>query len=644
MDESRIDRLEERLSALEAGLEEVRDTLAKRARLEHAAPVGRPTLQELVAEAQELVREAEAATVPAAETGEPAPALPKPKMGLTPLKERLPEPPRDLESWLGQNALLVVGVLALVAAVAFTLKYAFDQGWVSPAARVGAGLIAGLVVAAYGERLIRRGLGRFGAGLLGAGAAIAYLSAWAAAGPFQFVSAGVGIAALAVISGLVLMSALRHSESYLAGLAAAGAYMAPILLGEPGSVAVLLAYSVVVSAGAGAVAVLRGWHGTYLVVILGFFVLGGLAGDEYLWLLGAYTAFGGGALLAAAWSRGWQLHGLLAWALAWLGLWFAGQAVEGWHTWIFVLGPAALVWPVWRKALLTARETAGDAGSMDPWEILDTVVFYATALLWTAVATDTLSQPVEGYPLVVTAVLALPYLAPGLLRGHASMHLAALGMLAVGVLVQWDGLGIAAALVLLAVFAAVTTRTGSLARNRWAGLALAAMAAYELFRFDAEVRPADDAALVGRWAAVLYLQVVSIAAIAGPLWKKTEPRWEAPGGFTVRIATWLLAAVVALAGGTIDIPAFVVQSGGSEFAAGLAVSAYWLVLAGGLLAYGFWKDLRAVRITGLAVAALAVGKVLFVDLAELRALYRVGSLALLAVITLLAARAYHRRE
>lgn len=108
--------------------------------------------------------------------------------------------------------------------------------------------------------------------------------------------------------------------------------------------------------------------------------------------------------------------------------------------------------------------------------------------------------------------------------------------------------------------------------------------------------------------------------------------------------TAAIAAVVAISGGTIEIPEFVVQHGGSELAAGLAVSAYWLILSGGLLAYGFWKDLKAVRITGLAVAGLAIGKVLFVDLAELRALYRVGSLALLAAITLLGARAYYRRD
>jgi uncharacterized membrane protein len=559
----------------------------------------------------------------------------------------MPGRPRDLESWLGQNALLVVGVLALVAAVAFTLKYAFDQGWVSPAARVGAGLVAGVGIAAYGERLIRRGLGRFGAGLQGGGAAIAYLSTWAAAGPFQFVPAGVGIAALAIISGLVLLSALRHSEQYLAGLAAAGAYIAPILLGEGQATGnVLLAYSLAISAAACAVAVLRGWRGTFLVVILGYFLMAlvavGAQTDDALWVL--YLTVGGGALLTAAFWRGWHLEAGVAWLLAWGAVLLSAQWAEGWRAWAFVVGPAALVWPVWRRAIGVPPETGARLHADEPSGPVLTTMFYATAIGWAVAATEALPPPADAYPLAAAVAISLLYLVPAVRRGNAAMHLAGLGVLAIGVIAQWDWLGTAAGLSVLAVFAAATTRSGPLAENRWSGTVLAAMAVYALFGANAQARPADDPALIGRWAATLYLVLASIVAIAGPLWKTTERRWEAPEGINLRLVTWLLAAVVALSGGTIEIPAFVIERGGSELAAGLAVSVYWLLLAGGLLAYGFWKDVRGVRITGLAVAALAIGKVLFVDLSELQALYRVGSLALLAVIALLAARAYHRRE
>jgi len=63
-----------------------------------------------------------------------------------------PDPPRgpDLEQWFGQRGLLIVGVLALLAATAFFLKYAFDRGWIPPAARVALAVAAG--IAAPGAR------------------------------------------------------------------------------------------------------------------------------------------------------------------------------------------------------------------------------------------------------------------------------------------------------------------------------------------------------------------------------------------------------------------------------------------------------------------------------------------------------------
>lgn len=615
------DPIEQRLAALESAVEEIRDALAHRARQQRSAP---------------SQRSAPPPGIPAAPTRKPA---------FDNLKAALPGRPRDLESWLGQNALLVVGILALVAAIGFTLKYAFDQGWVSPAARVGAGLVAAVAIAAYGERLVQRGLRQFGAGLQGAGAAIAYLSAWAAAGPFQFVPTGLGIAVLAVISGLVLLSALRNSEEYLAGMAAMGAYLAPILLGgATDSANILLAYSLAMSAGVGAVALLRQWRLTFTVVILGFFAMGFLGLDADVAFHSLYVTVGGAALLSGALWRDWNVEALLAWLLAWVSAMASTPGIEGWGAWLLVVGPAALVWPIWRRAIGLPPGSGARLHADEPLGLVATTMFYASAVAWVVVATEALPAPADAYPLAVAALISLCFVVPGLLRGHAAMHLAGLAVLATGVVAQWGWLGAAGGLSVLALFAALTTRSGPLAENRWSATALVGVGVYSLFGANAEVRPENDPALVGPWARALYLNLASIVAIAGPLWRKTDERWEAPGGFPLRTATWLLAAAVALSGGTIEIPEFVLQHGGSTLAAGLAVSAYWLILAGGFLAYGFWKDLRAVRITGLAFAGLAIGKVLFVDLAELRALYRVGSLALLAVTALLGARAYHRQE
>ena len=81
----------------------------------------------------------------------------------------------------------------------------------------------------------------------------------------------------------------------------------------------------------------------------------------------------------------------------------------------------------------------------------------------------------------------------------------------------------------------------------------------------------------------------------------------------------------------------------ASLASGLAVSAWWLVFAAALVGVGFRRAHKPLRVAGLAVAGLAVVKVLVFDLSSLDALYRVGSVFILGLVFLLLAYLYHRQ-
>lgn len=561
---------------------------------------------------------------------------------------------RDLEAWFGENALLVVGVLALVAAVGFALKYAFEQGWISPALRVLAGLAIGLAVAGYGERLRRRGLRRFGAAALGAGAAIAYLAVWAAAGPYAFVPAGVGIAALAVLSGLVLVSAWRGDEPYLATIAAAGAYLAPFLLGDASASAnLLLGYTALVSAGVATIAIVRGWQLTLGIVLVGFFVgaaaTAGRANEAFLAL---YLAGGGAAAVKATRVLGWRAYEVAAWAAAWVGLFLGAVAVDGWAGWAYVAAPALLVAQGWFEAgggrASGVHERQGTAAARTHQGVNRSAMLAASALLWAVVAVKALPPAADAYPLIVIGVIGLLYVAPALAGRIPDLLVAGVGVLALGVLAQWNMTGVTLGWAVLVVIAGIATRRGPLSTVRWTAVALGALAVFRFLTVDVYTRPETDLAFVGSWPLALYGVIVALVLLAGPQWREIDRRFTVYEGIDLRIVTWLLAGVLVFLGGTTEIRlAFAQRVGqGSELAGlagGLAVSAFWLLYAGVLLAYGFRTDRRAVRVAGLVVAALAILKVVFYDLANLEALYRVASFALLALITLLGAYAYHRR-
>ena len=82
----------------------------------------------------------------------------------------------------------------------------------------------------------------------------------------------------------------------------------------------------------------------------------------------------------------------------------------------------------------------------------------------------------------------------------------------------------------------------------------------------------------------------------------------------------------------------------ASLASGLAVSAWWLVFASALVVAGFRLSLKPARVAGLAVAGMAVLKVVFFDLSSLDALYRVGSVFILALVALSLAYLYYRSD
>src|SRR5213078_3338213 len=151
----------------------------------------------------------------------------------SPLSSSPPPPAADFEQWFGQRGLLVVGVLALLTAAGFFLKYAFDRGWIAPVVRSLLAIVAGIALGAWGEARIRGGLRRYGAAMIGAGGGLAYLGLWAAAGPYGLLERRIGVLLLAACTIVVTLLALRHEIEGLAIWALAGAYLAPILLPPP---------------------------------------------------------------------------------------------------------------------------------------------------------------------------------------------------------------------------------------------------------------------------------------------------------------------------------------------------------------------------------------------------------------------------
>lgn len=624
-DDERITRLEQRLQVLETL---VREQFASRASSRPAPPI-----------------------VPA--SAPPPPPVPslvaasKPRdFALPPTTPRVQAPSRSLEEWLGQRGLLAVGVTFVVLAAGYLLKLSFDRGWVSPLARCSGGALAGALLGALGWRLHSRGTRTYGAALIGGGAAIIYLSVWAAARLYGFLTPAPALVGLALVSVALAAIAVAIGIEALAATAAIGAFLAPAVLGDSSaSPSLLLLYLGAMAATLGAVAAQRRWRSATFVVTLAFF---GHAGSSVFrsappGMLGLYGVLGGAAALLVSLRERWRETRFLAFAGGWTVLWIAQDAGLGGRPGL--LGAVVLTAPVWWRAL-TSSTVWPDAPEEDhdQTSLIESCYFYLSPILVGYALYPVWPVTFAAHDGLVPLLIALPYLALGFGTRHRPFAVVGVVTLATAVLAEWNTAGGVLVLLLLVLLWAAIDHLRAREDGRWYALGTYAVAVTHLLQWDFPDRPMTEPAFTGLWALALWGCIVTAAILATGLLKlPSDPRAH---GKELRPALWIVTGILLLFGITgelvrgfrlSDLP-----SATASLAGGLAVSAWWICFAGACFAGGFRRQVRALRLAGFAVAALALLKVIFVDLSTLSAFYRVGSALILGLVSLAVAYAYHR--
>jgi len=144
---------------------------------------------------------------------------------------RLHTKPRPtVENIIGAHWLNRVGIAALLIGVAFFLKYAFENEWIGPAARIGIGMIAGTALLIWSDRFHKRGHQLFAHSLDVVAVGILYLSIWASSETYDLILTGGAFGAMAIVSVALVVLAIRHQSEFLAGLALTSGFLTPVLL------------------------------------------------------------------------------------------------------------------------------------------------------------------------------------------------------------------------------------------------------------------------------------------------------------------------------------------------------------------------------------------------------------------------------
>lgn len=196
----------------------------------------------------------------------PPPPAPQPP----PVVEPVNAPPArtrvEWEMLIGGNVINFIGALALILGMAFVLKYAIDNNWITPPIRVMLGYAVGIALLVAGRRFHVKGLPGFAQGLIGAGIAICYLAGFASYVPAvvgspqatPMVSYPIAFALMTAAAVLAFQQALLYDSLIIAILGWIGAFLTPFILHSPHANPLgLYTYLVIVNAGVLALVIRR---------------------------------------------------------------------------------------------------------------------------------------------------------------------------------------------------------------------------------------------------------------------------------------------------------------------------------------------------------------------------------------------------
>ncbi len=506
----------------------------------------------------------------------------------------------DLETLIGGRWLNRIGIVAIIGAVTFFLKYAFDNNWIGPSGRVAIGILLGAAMLPWSHWLLQRGYSYFSEGIVGLGAAVMYLSIWAGCQFYTLYSQDIGFYAMIVVTAGMGAIALGRSSQRIAVLSLFGGFLTPVLVstGKDQQV-VLFTYLLMLGAGLLILEFRRDWRSLTPISFV--------FSQIYFW--GWYSTF----------YHPEKLERTLIFAT------------------LFLLLYAAL--PVFRAVRFPEQKE------------LNFLVILANSAIY-FVALYAMLWPQDRWPLtlLVLALSAAHLIVAQLLPPPKSGESPLARMLFAGLALTFATLAIPIRLdgkwitLAFSVEGAVLIWTGLRSKTsflRGAGFILLAIAAVRLLIFPLPApvflfnqRFAAYAILVACFAAVLYAARENAESIG-------TDELQLFGGFAVALN---VLALIALSLELWDY--FGRQSGlgiDSGLAQHLSLSLLWTAYASVLSALGIQRVSALLRWQALSLFGLVVVKVFIYDSSFLERFYRIVSFLILGLVLLVVSFLYQRK-
>jgi uncharacterized membrane protein len=508
--------------------------------------------------------------------------------------------PTDLEDLIGGRWFNRIGIIALLFAVSYFLKLAFDNNWIGPPGRVAIGMLLGLLMLPWSEWLLTRDYTYFSEGIAGLGEATLFVSVWSGCQYYTLFSRHLGFFALVLVTAIMAFLALRRNSQRIAFLSLLGGLLTPALMSSGKNQQVIL--------------------------------------FSYLLLLGT-------AALLISWRRTWQ---------SLLPLAFGGTHLYFWQWYDqFYSSPQFLGGTLFFATLfflLYAVIPAVRALFRHPLRVFDFLLVLANPFAFIAIL-FTLLWPNDRWPLTLFFLaLAIAHEALALLLpGPNSEQAAGPRLLYTGVAVSCFTLAIPSKLEHNAITLALSAEGAALVWTgfRFLGNLLRPFGYFLLILSALHLFAQPPAAGTFLFNERFETYVILIASLAVCLWSAlaiSRTNSEAsPGEGAVLTVAINFFALVALSQELWDFFGSGSRALDHSLPQHLSISIFWTVYAGLLLLLGIQRQSPLLRWQALILLGIVVFKVFFYDLSFLDRAYRILSFFILGSALLAVSFFYQRK-
>ena len=180
----------------------------------------------------------------------------------------------SLEQRIGTHWILIAGVVTVFVAVAFFLKYAYDNNLIGPFGRVMIAAFTGLIALIIGEVTRRREYGIIAKIVTALGFAILYAAIFSAYYFYQLIDSTPAFIIAILLTATTMLYAVSLNEILIAFIAMLGGFASPIILSTGENLAMqLFTYTVILGVGAMLCGFYRKWRAINALAFTGTFLL-----------------------------------------------------------------------------------------------------------------------------------------------------------------------------------------------------------------------------------------------------------------------------------------------------------------------------------------------------------------------------------